>query len=57
MALSMVNDSKLEEIGADTDNIADFSSPALSQIVETTVSDTLEAVLKLNISLVPLGIN
>jgi hypothetical protein len=57
VALTIVKDSKLEELAVHADNIADASGPLLPQIAETSRSDTLEAMLNLKISQLTLSIN
>jgi hypothetical protein len=57
VALAIVKDSKLEELAVHADNIANASGSLLLQIVETSRSDTLEAMLNLKISQLTLSIN
>lgn len=57
VAITIVKYSKLEELSAHADNIADASDATQPHIAKTTTSDTSEAVLNLKISQLALGIN
>lgn len=57
VAIAIVKDGKLEELAAHADNIADTSGSSQPHVVETTISDTLGAVLNLKISQLAFGIN
>jgi len=57
MTHAIVKDNELEDLVAHVDNMVDASSPMLSSITETKISDFLEAILNIKFSQLAIGIS